>query len=166
MYNGWSKRDYINVITEGKSIVKAKQMWNRFTKEYPEYGEYSYSAWQYGVLVDELADLTVKNIKTATASAYDLYAIDNDPLPQVNEFSIILNSNDEAVCITKTTKVSIVPFLEVSEEHAFKEGEGDRSLKTWRKEHAKLFTQWYKEANLEISDNIPVVCEEFKVVFK
>ncbi len=63
----------------------------------------------------------MKNIKTATASAYDLYAIDNDPLPKIIDFNTILDSENDAVCITKTTKVAIVPFLEVSEEHAFKE---------------------------------------------
>lgn len=77
------------------------------------------------VLVNHLSELTVKNIKTATASAYDLYAIDNDPLPEIIDFNIILDSENDAVCITKTTKVLIVPFLEVSEEHAFKEGGRD-----------------------------------------
>ncbi|MFC6463636.1 ASCH domain-containing protein [Marinilactibacillus sp. GCM10026970] len=124
--------------------MNAEQMWENFVKQQPEYKDSHYSAWCYGTLVDELAELTVKNIKTTTASAYELYAVDNDPIPQENEFNIILNSKDEAVCITKTTKVSIVPFMEVSADHAFKEGEGDRSLKFWREEHTKLFTQWYE----------------------
>lgn len=141
-------------------------MWENFIKQHPEYEDNSYSAWSFGVIPDELAELTLQGIKTATASAYELYAIDNDPLPPVNGFNIILDSKDEAVCITKTTKVSIVPFLEVSEEHAFKEGEGDKSLESWRKEHTELFTQWYEEENLVINENIPVVCEEFKVVYK
>lgn len=141
-------------------------MWDNFIKQHPEYKDSNYSAWRYGAIPDELAELTVKNIKTATASAYELYAVDNDPLPPVDGFNIILDSKDKAVCMTKTTKVSIVPFLEVSEEHAFKEGEGDRSLETWRKEHTELFTQWYEEANLEIHDNIPVVCKKIKVVYK
>lgn len=146
--------------------MEAKQMWENFIKQQSEYKDSSYNAWSYGAIPDELAGLTLQGIKTATASAYELYAIDNDPLPQVNEFNIILNSQDEAVCITRTTKVSVVPFLEVSENHAFKEGEGDRSLEYWRKEHTELFTQWYEEENLDIHDNIPVVCEEFKVVYK
>ena len=146
--------------------MEAKQMWENFIKQQSEYQDSSYNAWSFGAIPDEPAKLTVQSIKTATASAYELYSIDSDPLPQVNDFNIILDSKDEAVCITKTTKVSIVPFLEVSEEHAFKEGEGDRSLKSWRKEHTELFTQWYEEGNLEIHDNIPVVCEEFQVVYK
>lgn len=146
--------------------MKAKQMWDSFIEQHSEYKDSSYSAWKYGVLADELAELTVRNVKTATASAYELYAVDNDPLPQVNDFNIILDSKDEAVCITKTTNVSIVPFLEVSGEHAFKEGEGDKTLDSWRKEHMALFTQWFEEENLEIHDNIPIVCEEFEVIYK
>lgn len=146
--------------------MKAKQMWDNFIMQHSEYKDSSYSAWSYGVLVDQLAELTRKDMKTATASAQELYAIDGDPLPHINDFNIILDSKEEAICITKTTKVSIVPFREVSEEHAFKEGEGDRSLATWRKDHMTLFTKWYEEKNLEFDENIPVVCEEFKVVYK
>ena len=81
--------------------MRAKQMWDNFIQQHSEYKDSSYNAWSYGTLIDQLAELTVKNIKTATASAYELYAVDNDPLPQVNDFNIILDSNDEAVCITK-----------------------------------------------------------------
>ncbi|WP_035052748.1 ASCH domain-containing protein [Carnobacterium pleistocenium] len=146
--------------------MEAKQMWENFIKQQSEYKDSSYNAWSFGAIPDELAELTLQGIKTATASAYELYALDSDPLPQVNDFNIILDSKDEAFCITKTTKVSIIPFLEVSEKHAFKEGEGDKSLESWRKEHTELFTKWYEEGNLEIHDNIPVVCEEFQVVYK
>ncbi|MDZ7836370.1 MAG: ASCH domain-containing protein [Alkalibacterium sp.] len=49
-------------------------------------------------------------------------------MPHVNEFSRVLDSCDESVCIIKTTKVSIVPFLEVFEEHSFKEVSSSNKL--------------------------------------
>lgn len=145
--------------------MKEKQMWEQFISQHPEYKNSTYSAWSYGELADELAELTVTGVKTATASAYDLYAIDEDPLPTINELNIILNSKGEAICITKTVKVSIVPFLEVTKEHAYKEGEGDRSLESWRTEHARLFTRWFREENREFNEQLSVVCEEFEVVY-
>ena len=70
--------------------MEAKQMWENFIKQQSEYKDSSYNAWSYGAIPDELAGLTLQGIKTATASAYELYAIDSDPLPQVNDFNINL----------------------------------------------------------------------------
>ena len=67
----------------------------------------TYEAWSFGEAPDKLADLVLQGIKTATCSAYDLYLIDNEPLPKTGDFNVILNSNDEAVCIIKTLKVSM-----------------------------------------------------------
>lgn len=145
--------------------MKAKQMWDNFIQVHPEYEDTAYSAWSYGVLPDLLAELTLKNIKTATASAYELYALEDEPLPRENELSILLDSNDNAICVTKTTKVYVVPLNEVSAEHAFKEGEGDRTLTYWRKEHIDFFSKTYQKTNLTFSENIPVVCEEFKMIY-
>lgn len=73
--------------------------------------------------------------KTATSSAFDLYAVGNEPLPKENELSVILDSKENAICIIETTKVEVIPFKEVSEDHAYKEGEGDRRLTYWRELH-------------------------------
>ena len=86
----------------------------------------TYEAWAFGEAPDKLADLVIQGIKTATCSAYDLYQISDEPLPKEGDYSIILNSREEAVCIIKTIKVYVTEFSKVSEEHAFKEGEGDR----------------------------------------
>jgi hypothetical protein len=69
-----------------------------------------------------------------------LYIEENEPMPCVNEYSVILNSKDEAVCIIQTTKVKVVPFDQVSADHAYKEGEGDKSLDYWRTVHKDFFT--------------------------
>ena len=45
--------------------MKAKQMWDNFIQQHSEYKDSSYNAWSYGTLIDQLAELTVKNIKTA-----------------------------------------------------------------------------------------------------
>lgn len=146
--------------------MKAQQMWQKFISVCPDYQNQSYQAWSYGVVPDELARLTIEQVKTATASAYEEYAIENEALPEVGELNIILDANEEAVCITKTNKVSVVPFLEVSEEHAFKEGEGDRSLGYWREVHEAFFAKSYQQSGLVFHDNILVVCEEFEVIYK
>ncbi len=103
--------------------------------------------------------------KTATASAYDLYAVDNDPLPQEGTFDVVLDSQDQAVCIVEVTKVSVQSFHQVSADHAYKEGEGDKSLAYWRQVHEEVFTEWMSEAGLTFTPDSKVVLEEFRKVY-
>jgi len=126
----------------------------------------TYEAWAFGEAADKLAELVIRGIKTATCSAYDLYGIEGEPVPEAGEYSVILDSKDEAVCIIRTTKVTVIPFNLVSEEHAFKEGEGDRSLEYWREVHESFLSRELASVRLEFNEETKVVCEEFEVVFK
>lgn len=102
--------------------------------------------------------------KTATSSLYMLY--NNEKLPKEGEYNIILNSKNEAKCITKTTKVYLKKFGEVSSEHAYKEGEGDKSLSYWSEVHERFFNECLASYNKKITLNDLVVCEEFELVHK
>ena len=126
----------------------------------------SYEAWAFGEAADKLADLVVQGIKTATCSAYDLYQINNEPLPKEGDYSVILNSSGEAVCVVKTLKIYVTEFKNVSAEHAYKEGEGDRSLEYWREVHVNFLTNELATINKTFDENTKVVCEEFEVVYK
>ena len=108
-----------------------QEMWNAYKQINPSIGD-EIDAWAFGVEADLLADLVLKGEKTATASAYDLYALEDEPLPQEGTFDIILDSQDQAICIVEIIKVSVQPFYQVSADHAYKEGEGDKSLAYWR----------------------------------
>ena len=144
--------------------MTAQRMWEEFLS-LKKIDDCGYEAWQFGDSPDELAELVKSGIKRATASAYELYAIDGEPLPKVGEYSVILNSHDEAVCIIKTIAVDVIRFCDVTEEFAFKEGEGDRSLAYWKKVHERFFTEQLKEAGLEFSPEMKVVCEQFELVY-
>lgn len=146
--------------------MTAKEMWDAYLKLHPEAADAEYEAWAYGDAPDELARLTADGVKTATASAYPLYELDDEPLPQTGEYSVILWEDGTAACVIKTTKVYVVPYKDVSAEQAYKEGEGDRSLAYWREVHEAFFTREMKAAGLEFSGDMGVVCEEFEVVFK
>ena len=122
-------------------------------------------AWAFGVEADYLAELVLMGQKTATSSAFDLYAVGNEPLPKENELSVILDSKENAICIIETTKVEVIPFKEVSKDHAYKEGEGDKSLAYWRQVHEEVFTEWMSEAGLTFTPDSKVVLEEFRKVY-
>lgn len=114
--------------------MKSDQMWQAYKILNQSIGD-KIDAWAFGVEADYLAELVLMGQKTATSSAFDLYAVGNEPLPKENELSVILDSKENAICIIETTKVEVIPFKEVSEDHAYKEGEGDRRLTYWRELH-------------------------------
>ena len=126
-----------------------------------------YEAWSFGDAPDKLATLVLNGKKTATSSAYDLYELDDsEPLPTAGDHSVILDSRDNAVCIIKTTRITVVPFSDVTEEHAAKEGEGDLSLRYWREVHEDFFTKEFVGYGLDFDESRRIVCEEFELVYK
>lgn len=58
-------------------------------------------------LANELATLIVKGTKTATCSALWDYEVAGDALPSIGEKSILLDGQENPVCILETTEVSI-----------------------------------------------------------
>ena len=145
-------RNYLNSIGENENTTKLK-----------------YDSWSFGdnkELADELVEIVLRGEKTATTSLYCLYEIENESLPKVGELGIVIDFDENAKCIIKTNKVSILPFSEVSAEFAYKEGEGDKSLEYWREEHINFFNRILEELNMNFSDDMLVVCVEFEVVYK
>ncbi|OLS37139.1 RNA-binding protein [Alkalihalophilus pseudofirmus] len=143
-------------------------LWETFRKSNPNAPE-EYSAWAFGdskEMADELALLVVEGVKTATASNFTLYELENEALPQVGQLNIILNGDGDAVAIVETTSVEVVPFNEVTEKHAYLEGEGDRSLAYWRDVHETFFRKEFDQIEKEFTYKMPVVCERFEVVYK
>ena len=124
-----------------------------------------WDSWAFGDDCDLLAQLVLSGRKTATSSALDLYQLEDEPLPQEGAYSVILDGREEAVCIIRTTKVFVIPYREVGETHAYKEGEGDRSLSYWKCVHERFFRQELEQAGMTFSENMKVVCEEFIRVF-
>ena len=139
--------------------MKAHELWKKSGLR----GEYQ--AWQFGADPDKLADLVRKGIKTATCSSYELYLKTGEPIPKTGDYSIVLDSKDEAVCIIRNTKVYIEEFDKISAEHAYKEGEGDRSLEYWRKVHIDFLTSELASIDMEFDEHTRLVCEEFELVY-
>ena len=127
--------------------------------------EAEYEAWAFGDDPDTLAELVRTGVKTATASAYPFYELEGEDLPKAGEYSVILDTKDEAVCIIRTTKVYVTPYRDVTAEQAWKEGEGDRSLDYWRRVHEAFFRKELEAVGLIFTEDLGVVCEDFEVVY-
>ncbi len=117
----------------------AEAFWAEFCKEKNVNPDASHSAWAFcdgGPAADELLQLVLEGKKFGTASLYEGYLAENEPLPGDREYSVLLNSWQEPVCVVRNFEVKTEPFLRVSEYHGFSEGEEDRNLASWREIHA------------------------------
>ena len=99
--------------------MTSDQMWQAYKILNQTIGD-KIDAWAFGVEADYLAELVLMGQKTATSSAFDLYAVGDEPLPKENELSVILESKGSSVCIIETTKIVVLLFKQVSVDHTKK----------------------------------------------
>jgi uncharacterized protein YhfF len=123
--------------------------------------------WTFGdspELADELLALVLDGTKTATAELVWSFEAAEEPLPLVGNLSIVLDGSGAPRALLRTTKVDVVPFDQVSEEHARLEGEGDRTLATWRAEHERYWRRTMP-AGRAFAAGVLVVCERFRLLY-
>lgn len=124
-------------------------------------------AWSFGAtpeVADRLLDLVLAGTKTATASALWDYEAADERVPEVGDVSIVLDGAGRPRALIKTTAVAVVPFDEVDAEHAHLEGEGDRTLESWREGHRGYFTD-HAEHDRGFDPRMPIVLERFELVY-
>lgn len=124
-------------------------------------------AWSFGATpehADGLLALVLDGTKTATASAQWDYEQVGEPLPRVGDLSIVLDGAEHPRALLETIQVDVVPFEDVTVEHAYLEGEGDRTLEHWRTVHQEYFTD-HVDHDRGFSASMPVVLERFRVLF-
>ena len=105
-------------------------------------------------LADQLLQLVIKRVKTATCSTEDE---PNTSVP--GERWIVLDGRGEPRCVIETTEVTYRRFNEVDATFAHDEGEGDRSLAYWRDAHRAYFGRLGR-----FSEDMRLMCERFRLV--
>ena len=116
--------------------------------------------------MDELIQLVLEGKKTATCGSLWEWEVEGKPLPQVGDLWVELDGSSRPVCITETVEVSIRKYNEVDARFAHDEGEGDLSLEYWREAHRNYFSRVLKKIGREFTENMPLVCERFRVIYK
>ena len=67
--------------------------------------------------------------------------------------------------MSKLSRSLFSPSIKWSADHAYKEGEGDKSLAYWRQVHEDFFKDCFGEAGLAFTPDSKVVLEEFRKVY-
>ncbi len=148
-----------------------KELWIEFCAKKNIDVDTPYESYGFGGIeegdTDKLAELVLEGKKFGTAGLYDEYLMEDalDEIPKPGDYSIILNSKDEAVCVIRDYDVYVRAFGDVAPFHAYAEGEGDRSLKYWRDVHKEFFTECLDEIDLQLDQESRIVCEKFSVEY-
>lgn len=117
-------------------------------------------------MADELGALISDGTKTATCSALWEYEAEGEPLPETGVKTIVLDGDNDPLCIVETTEVEVVRYDEVDAQFAYEEGEGDRSLEYWREAHSGFFSRTLPSIGKEPTMDMPLVCERFRVIYR
>ena len=105
-------------------------------------------------LADDLLDLVLKGLKTATCSTED-----EPNISRPGERWIVRDGHGTPRCVIESTEVTFRRYDEVDASFAHDEGEGDRSLAYWRDAHRRYFTRQGK-----FSEGMMLMCERFRLV--
>lgn len=116
-------------------------------------------------LANELGKLVLSGIKTATCSALWEWQAEVEPLPTMGTYTIVLDGEGQPLCIIQTTEVTIRAFDAVDAQFAYDEGEGNRTLESWRREHWRYFSRVLPNIGKMPTPEMLLVCERFRVVF-
>jgi uncharacterized protein YhfF len=141
--------------------------WNRFQKENHITSQFV-NAWSFGdnpELADELLRLVLTGRKTGTATLVIELEREGDKMPEIGEYNIILDGKGKPAAIIRTTSVEIKPFDQVEEAYAYSEGEDDRTLESWKREHWKYWTRKGQELGFTMKEDLLVICENFELVY-
>jgi uncharacterized protein YhfF len=105
-------------------------------------------------LADELLELVLRGVKTATCSSED-----EPNVSKPGERWIVLDGSGEPRCVIESTEVAFRRYREVDADFAREEGEGDRSLAYWRSAHRRYFGRQGK-----FGEDMMLMCERFRLV--
>ena len=149
-----------------------KTYWEQFLASLPPHSPYrekTYVAEGWGdgpAMANELGTLIAQGNKTATCAAVWEWEAEGNPIPQAGLITIVLDGRGEPLCIIEAVEISIRKYNEVDAEFAREEGEGDLSLNYWREVHRSFFSRLLPKIGKEFSEDMPLVCERFKVIYK
>lgn len=141
--------------------------WQRFQKK-SGITESFVDAWSFGdnpEMADELMKLVLAGKKTGTTTLAIELEREGEKMPRVGDYNIILDGKGKPAGIIRTTSVVVKPFNEVKEAFAYSEGENDRTLKSWRREHWKLWTRVGQKLGFAMKEDLLVICENFELVY-
>ena len=125
-------------------------------------------AWGFGdnpPLMDELLALVLEGKKRATTTLIREMEAEGYPEPKVGEYSVILDGSGEPRAVIRTMSVRRARFRDVDGDHAYWEGEDDRTLESYVREHTKYYRRRGEALGFAFSEDMEVILERFELLY-
>ncbi|PPF42946.1 ASCH domain-containing protein [Pseudoclavibacter sp. AY1F1] len=116
-------------------------------------------------LANELLALVTHGPKRATAALVEEFAEEAEPLPRIGSHWIACDGSGAPVIVIRSTELRIGTFDSVDAAFAYDEGEDDRSLESWRREHRRYWERTRSATGREFTPEHEIVLERFTVVW-
>lgn len=145
-----------------------EDFWKEFIKTTGKESTIQYFECFHFCLTEEWANkllaLVLSGQKKATSSSLPAYEREGSRVPQVGDYSIVTDWDGVPHCVIETTAVTILPFKDITFDICKREGEDD-TLESWQNGHRHFFSEEAKELGYVFSESMPVIFEDFKVVY-
>ena len=149
--------------------TKVDRYWEQYLDSLPTRRTRVYAGvTAFGITSEDaraIAPLVRDGIKTATGGLVWANEADGNPGPRPGDLCIVIAGEDEPVCIIETTEVRIFPYDEVPDEYAWEGGEGERTVRDWRRIYWNYIVSECKRIGREPSVKAPLAMERFRVVY-
>jgi len=107
-----------------------------------------------------LVDFIVNGNKRATAGLLDDYAKESEPIEVVGECLAMLDNSDKHVATLRVTRVEVSRFIDVPDEFALTEAEGDLNAADFRASHS----DYWSRIGEAITDDTQIVQVYFELL--
>lgn len=173
-WNRWqpSQQGFVILSNEKKTMTPEQQSFlDQYLQtlspseraEIPQITAEHFCADEYNA--NECARLIDIGQKRASCSLKQAYDIEQEALPVVGRLTLVLNWEQQPICIVKLTDVSFSAFDQVTTEFAESEGEGDGTYEWWREAHINFFTKYAASIGAEFNEQSELVLERFEKIF-
>lgn len=155
-------------LAENNTKNDIDRYWNEFIKKTgrnPELryqGSFFFELSEYSA--NELLRLVLIGQKKATCSSLYAFELEQERIPQKGDYSIVTDFAGNPRCIIETTDVMTLPFSAMTFDICMREGEDD-NLSSWKRGHERFFRDEARLMGYTFSEDMPVVFEDFHVVY-
>jgi uncharacterized protein YhfF len=158
----------------GKKTKAIEEFWQRCRRDHKiETNEYHVSTFadpQFLDLNDPLLDLSEQprlvaaRRKQGTAHLLFDFEINKIPRRKVGDYWVVPTFDNEPLFLLRVVDVFVMPFNQVPESFAKREGEGEQTQRWWQDAHRAYFMPQCKKWGVEWREDLPTVCESFELV--
>lgn len=149
----------------------AERMWADYAAAYPDAvaGTADHTVERFGDsprLADELLALVLQGRKRATAERVAEFVAAGEEPPRVGSHWVVCDGAGAPRAVLRSLELRIATFGEVDAAFAHAEGEDDRTLESWRREHRRYWTRVGEAGGRPFDEERDeIVLERFAVVW-